>query len=106
MLASIFELSDRDVREIMVPRVDVVALPSSISVNEAIDVLVSSGHSRVPVYEEELDRVAGMVHLRDLTAALRAGRGEATVTQFLRPVHFVPETEKTHEPLLESQGQD
>jgi CBS domain containing-hemolysin-like protein len=92
MITSIFELSDRDVREIMVPRVDVVALPNSMTVNEAVDVLVSSGHSRVPVYEDDLDHIAGIVHLRDVTQALRAGRGEATVGQFLRPIHFVPET--------------
>ncbi len=105
MITSIFELSDRDVREIMVPRIDVIAIPSSMSVNEAVDVLVSSGHSRVPVYEEDLDHIAGLVHLRDLTEALRAGRGEATVVQFLRPVHVVPETKKIDELLREFQQQ-
>jgi CBS domain containing-hemolysin-like protein len=105
MITSIFELSDRDVREIMVPRVDVVALPISLTVNEATDVLVTSGHSRVPVYEGDLDHVAGMIHLRDLAQALRAGRGVATVSQFLRPVHIVPETKKIDELLREFQDQ-
>jgi CBS domain containing-hemolysin-like protein len=105
MITSIFELSDRDVREIMVPRVDIVALPTSMAVNEAVDVLVSSGHSRVPVYEGDLDHVAGMVHLRDLAQALRAGRGGASVSQFLRAVHVVPETKKIDELLREFQSQ-
>jgi putative hemolysin len=105
MITSIFELSDREIREIMVPRIDVIAIPSAMSVNEAVDLLVKSGHSRVPVYEEDLDHIAGLVHLRDLTGALRAGRGEATVTQFLRPVHIVPETKKIDELLREFQQQ-
>jgi putative hemolysin len=105
MITSIFELSDREVREIMVPRIDVKAIPSAMSVNEALDLLVSSGHSRVPVFDEDLDHIAGLVHLRDLTQALRAGRGEATVTQFLRPVHIVPESKKIDELLREFQQQ-
>lgn len=105
MITSIFELSDRDVREIMVPRIDVVAVESTMSINEAVDVLISSGHSRVPVYEGDLDHVAGIVHLRDLTKALREGRGEAPVAQVLRPVHVVPESKKIDELLREFQNQ-
>jgi CBS domain containing-hemolysin-like protein len=105
MITSIFELSDRDVREIMVPRIDLIAVPSSMTIDEAIDVLVTSGHSRVPVYEDDLDHVSGMVHLRDLAKAIRAGRGQASVSQFLRSVHVVPETKKIDELLREFQQQ-
>jgi CBS domain containing-hemolysin-like protein len=105
MITSIFDLSDRDVREIMVGRADIVAIPSAATVSEAVDVLVSSGHSRVPVFDGDLDHVTGMLHLRDLAQAIRAGRGGATVSQFLRPVHVVPETKKIDELLREFQEQ-
>src|SRR5579871_687683 len=91
MITSIFEMSDRDVSEIMVPRVDVVAIESEMRVVDAIDVLVSSGHSRVPLFEGDLDHLLGIVHLRDLVGALRAERGEEPVVRLARAMHVVPE---------------
>src|SRR6266508_687248 len=79
MIHSIFEMSDRDVSEIMRPRVDVVAVDANSTVSAAIDIAVSSGHSRLPVYEDDLDHVAGVVHLRDLAEAVRQNRGHAPV---------------------------
>src|SRR5581483_6244362 len=105
MITSIFELSDRDVREIMVPRPDVVAAEASMSVAQAVDLLVSTGHSRVPVYEGDVDHILGIVHLRDLTEALRDGRGDDAVASAARPVHVVPETKKIDEMLHDFQTQ-
>ena len=103
MIASIFDMSDRAVSQIMVPRVDVVGVEATTSVADAIDVLVSTGHSRVPVYEGNLDNVMGLVHLRGLAEALRTGRGDAAVAGLARPVHVVPETKKIDELLRELQ---
>jgi CBS domain containing-hemolysin-like protein len=103
MITSIFELSDRDVREIMVPRVDVIAVEGSRSVAEAVDILISTGHSRVPVFDENLDHIVGLVHLRDLTASIRSGQEDAPVASLVRPVYVVPETKKIDELLRDFQ---
>jgi len=103
MIHSIFEMSDRDVSEIMIPRVDVVAVEASSRVSESIDLAVSSGHSRLPVFEGDLDHVAGVVHLRDLAEAVRQSRGDVPVMELVRPVHVVPETKKIDELLREFQ---
>jgi CBS domain containing-hemolysin-like protein len=105
MITSIFELSDRDVREIMIPRVDLVAIESSTSVSDAVRIVISSGHSRVPVYEEDLDHIVGIVHLRDLAAKLESGRKGEPVAELVRPAHIVPETKKIDELLREFQVQ-
>jgi len=103
MIASIFEMSDRAVSQIMVPRVDVVGIEATMLVADAIDVLVSTGHSRVPVYEGDLDHIIGLVHLRGLAEALRTGRGDMPVAGLARPLHVVPETKKIDELLRELQ---
>src|SRR5207302_1115004 len=100
-----FELSDRDVREIMVPRPDIVATDAATPISDAVDLLVSTGHSRVPVYEGDIDHVLGLVHLRDLTGALRGGRGGGSAEEVVRPLHVVPETKKIDELLREFQTQ-
>jgi CBS domain containing-hemolysin-like protein len=103
MITSIFEMSDRDVSEIMVPRIDMVALDASASVAEGLDLLIGSGHSRVPVYEGDLDHIIGIVHLRDLARQFRAARGAEPVGVLVRPVHVVPETKKIDELLHDFQ---
>ena len=105
MITSIFEMSDRDVSEIMVPRIDVISVEGSTPVDAAVDLLVQTGHSRIPVYEGDFDHVLGLVHLRDLTGALRANRGSEPVALFVRPIHVVPETKKIDELLHEFQNE-
>ena len=103
MINSIFEMSDRDVSEIMIPRVDLVAVEATSPVTQAIDIAVSSGHSRLPVFSGDLDHVVGLVHLRDLAEAMRRGRGETIVAELARPLHVVPEKKKIDELLREFQ---
>ena len=66
---------------------------------------MQTGHSRIPVYEGDLDHVLGLVHLRDLTGALRANRGAEPVALLVRPIHVVPETKKIDELLHEFQNE-
>ncbi|MBI4213356.1 MAG: HlyC/CorC family transporter [Chloroflexi bacterium] len=103
MITSIFEMSDRDVSEIMLPRVDIVAIDVSTSVTEALDLAVSTGHSRFPVTEGDLDHVLGVVHLRDLAASMRAGQQDQPLAPLARPIHVVPETRKIDELLHDLQ---
>ena len=104
MITSIFEFAATLVREIMVPRVDMVALQVSASVNDALDLIVDTGHSRIPVYEDDGENIAGILHARDVLAHLRDHDGsQQGLRDLLRPAHFVPETNKVGEVLEELQ---
>jgi len=89
LLSGVFELSDRVARQVMVPRNDVVYLSTESPIDENLQLARSSGHTRFPLCDGELDRVVGIVHIKDLF------RAEATPDDLLpiaRPVSFVPET--------------
>lgn len=94
MIEGILIFGDTLVREVMVPRIDIAALDIDTTVGESVDFALAEGHSRIPVYEETIDRVAGILYVRDLLPLLRAGRTDATLRDLLRPSYFVPETMK------------
>ena len=73
MVTAIFDLDRRVVREVMVPRVDVITVDVDMPLDDVIDVIVTSGHTRVPVYERNLDNVVGILHAKDLLRYLRHG---------------------------------
>lgn len=98
-----FPLAQRTVREVMVPRPDVVALPSSMTAAEAARVMLEHGVSRVPVFTGDLDSTEGLVHVKDLLAALMRGEGDIPVKTLARPAHFVPESKPLAELLREMQ---
>ncbi|MHB8733355.1 MAG: hemolysin family protein [bacterium] len=104
MIHSIFEFGDTVVREVMRPRVDIVAMPAKATINEALGLMMESGHSRLPVYEGSIDHVVGLVYIRDLLPALRQGRLDQPVGEVQRPPFFVPETKKVAELFREMQG--
>jgi len=91
MIEGVFAFGDTLVREIMVPRVDIVALERSTPLSRSLDVVVARGHSRIPVYDESLDTIVGILYAKDLIPALRDG-GVTTIENLLRPAYFVPET--------------
>jgi magnesium and cobalt exporter, CNNM family len=102
------ELSQVQVREIMVPRPDIHALPSNASIEETMQMFATTQRSRIPVYEGSLDHILGFVHLKDVMWALldrsRAHEGEPApfhLTNFLREVVIVPETKPASELLRE-----
>jgi putative hemolysin len=99
MIHEIFELGDTVAREIMVPRVDMALVEDSDTADEAVAVMKESGYSRLPVYHEDRDRIAGVVMLRDLVGPGCEARGDEPVTAFMREPVFVPET-KSILPLL------
>lgn len=96
MIEGIIAFGDTLVREIMVPRVDIVALESDSTLEHALDVVSSSGHSRIPVYEGTIDRVIGILYAKDLIPALRHNDRSMPINTMLRPAHFVPETMKVN----------
>ena len=102
MIEGIFDLGETNVREIMVPLVDVVAVPEEATVEEAVARIRESGHSRLPVYRERIDHVIGIVTALDL---LQRGATEEGVKALLRPAYYVPETKRIDELLRELQRQ-
>ncbi len=105
MIYAILHLDQTPVREIMVPRVDVVSLDVSVPLDEAVPRMLESGHSRLPIYEESPDNIIGILYGRDLLAATNRGQGAAppTLRDLLRPCFFVPESKRVDEMLTEFQ---
>ena len=105
MIHNILQLDETPVREIMVPRVDVIALDIVTSFDDAASKMLESGHSRLPVYEDSADNMVGILYGRDLLAV--SARGEAPSKQglesLLRPCFFVPESKRVDEMLTEFQ---
>ena len=90
MIQSIVELSDTRVSEVMTPRPQIVAVEDTASILAARDIMVAAKHSRLPIYNEHLDNIEGIVYVRDMLAAWSEGRHEAPVTEIMRPAYFVP----------------
>jgi len=104
MIYSIFELGDTVVREIMVPRIDIVALPSQASISDALQTLNESGFSRVPVYEETIDNILGILYAKDLLKLISLPQQtHQELSSILRKAYFVPEAKKVDELLEEMQ---
>jgi CBS domain containing-hemolysin-like protein len=104
MIVSIFRLGDTLVREIMVPRIDLLALDVNTPIDDAMDALQKTGHSRVPVFKDTVDNILGLVYAKDLLGIWREGRREVSLSDFLRPAYFVPEAKKADELLAELQA--
>jgi putative hemolysin len=104
MIFSIFQFGETLAREIMVPRIDVFALDITCSMAEAIQKLTQSGHSRLPVYEETIDNIIGLLYAKDLLRAKPETGENGSLRRLLRPAYFVPEAKKVDELLREMQA--
>ncbi|MBI1843606.1 MAG: HlyC/CorC family transporter [Actinobacteria bacterium] len=114
LIRSIIDFGDTVVREVMVPRPDMVTIPVDATVGEAMETVVNNGYSRVPVCGDGIDDVVGMVYAKDLLRATRDGRrddpavdpaaGPASVDGLMREAQFVPETKRVAELLREMQS--
>ncbi len=103
MIHSIFEFGDLLVREVMRPRIDIIGVPADATINDALGLVTEHGHSRLPVYEDSVDHIVGVVYVRDLIPALRRDRLDQPVKEVQRPAYFVPETKKVDELFREMQ---
>jgi CBS domain containing-hemolysin-like protein len=103
MIASVIELGEQPVREIMVPRIDIVAVADSSTVRDVLDRIVESGHSRIPIYDGTIDNITGVAYAKDLLKFLRDGTQTAPVKPLAREASYVPETKKVDELLHEMQ---
>jgi CBS domain containing-hemolysin-like protein len=94
LIEHIIDFGDTIVREVMVPRPDIVAVPSDLRVADAMEVVILQGFSRLPAYGEDSDDVVGIVYAKDLMRADRDGHGDDPVSTLVRPATFVPETKR------------
>lgn len=101
MIHSIFEFADTTVREVMIPRIDMVTLESDATVDEAVDLALQVGFSRIPVYEENIDNIIGVLYTKDMLKQLREGHNSLPVRDLVRAAYFVPETKKLDDLLRE-----
>jgi magnesium and cobalt exporter, CNNM family len=103
MIHGIFGMSARPVREVMVPRIDVVSMSRDATLGEILDRIVSTGYSRIPIADDTIDNVVGLVYAKDVLRALRAGALEDPAEPIARAPYFVPDTKKVDELLQDLQ---
>jgi CBS domain containing-hemolysin-like protein len=101
MLQAIFEFGDTIVREIMVARPDMICCAAEAPFDELRQMIIDSGHSRVPIYDGSIDRIIGVVYAKDLLRYWGAGADELALTSVMRPPFFVPETKRIEDLLID-----
>lgn len=101
MLRSILRLDVTTAREIMIPRLDMVAVDIDSSVMHVAEQMVDGGHSRLPVFEESVDHILGIVHSREVLSALAKADSEQNLRELLNPAFFIPETKRLDDLLEE-----
>ncbi len=98
MIHGIFEMGDMRVRELMVPRTDLVAIEVNEPVEKAVDLVTKHGHTRIPVYEGNLDHIVGVLYAKDLLRAVVRGV-QKTLREIARKPYFTPESNKVQDVL-------
>ena len=101
MIRGVFQLDKTVVREIMIPRVDMITADISTPINDVVDIMIREGHSKIPIYRNETDQIEGIAHSMDILGQIRSAESNnnSELKEFLRPVLFIPES-KTLEFLL------
>lgn len=104
MIHSIFELGDKMVSEVMIPRVNIVAVDINATIKDILSLVTKEGYSRYPVYRGNFDTIEGIVYLKDIIAK-GFERSDLTAKEIMRKAYFVPETKKINELMKELQLQ-
>lgn len=104
LISSVLEFSDTVVREVMVPRPDMVTVASAAGLRELMELVEEHGFSRMPVAGDGIDDIVGLVIVKDLLPVLAAGRAPHTVAEVMRPIDAVPETKRVSDLLREMQA--
>lgn len=103
LIHSVVEFGDKIVREVMTARPDIIAVPASTTIEQLTELLQEKPHSRIPVYDPDIDHIQGIVFSHDVLQVRDEDARTQTVTKLLRPVNFVPEIKKVSELLREMQ---
>lgn len=103
LIQNIFDLDKIDVREVMVPRTDMVIVTHNARISEAADIIAEKKHSRMPVCKKRLDKIIGIVNIKDVFSALKEGKKDNLVKSIMIKPYFVPENKKIDALLREFQ---
>jgi magnesium and cobalt exporter, CNNM family len=103
MISAVMELGESRIHQVMVPRIDMVSVPVTASYDEVVDAIVQEGHSRMPVYEETIDNIVGLLYAKDLLPYLKGGAELPPIRTKLRTPLFVPESMSVDDLLHEMQ---
>ncbi len=104
LMRQVVEFHDSVVREVMTPRMEIIALPITATIAQARDLIARERHSRIPVYRERIDDVQGIITLKDLVAGWGKVPEDSPVTELMRPALFVPETRRVSALMKELQA--
>jgi CBS domain containing-hemolysin-like protein len=105
LIHSIIEFGDTVVREVRVPRPDMVAVEADQTIGQVLELAIAEGYSRIPVFDDGIDDIIGIVFTKDLIRMARGTDADAPVRTAVRPAHFVPETKRVAELMREMQGE-
>lgn len=104
LIRNIKEFQDGIVREVMIPRIDMIAVEESTPLHDFRLLAVEKGHSRIPVYKNTIDHIVGVAYVKDMLRYWEADESTITVAAFMRPPYFVPETKNIGDLLHEFQA--
>ena len=103
MIHSIFEFGETAVREVMIPRIDMVCVEIETERDEILQLISSAGHTRIPLYEESVDNIRGILHAKDLLKGMNQSSDPIDLLDIARKPYFIPETKKIDDLLREFQ---
>lgn len=102
LIQNVFDFDDRVVRQVMIPRIKISAMKANTSIKDAMNIVLSEGFSRYPLYEDSLEEIVGIVTIKDIISSYVTAP-DKTVRDIMRPVYFIPETKGVDSLLREFQ---
>jgi len=106
LIQSVMEFGDKVVREVMTPRPNIVAIQADATLEQLRELVITEQYSRIPVYEQNIDQIAGFVHVRDMFEVDEAERESRKVRELVRPIMFVPESKPVHDLMRQMQQEN
>jgi putative hemolysin len=104
LIHSIIDFGDTVVRDVMVPRPDMVSVESRARIIDVVDIAIAAGYSRIPAFAQGIDDIVGVVYVKDLLKAEREGRSDDPVSSVMREAEFTPESKRVSELMREMQA--
>ncbi len=103
MIHSIFEFRETQVKEVMIPRIDMICIEKDTSIDEMLGLVKEKGHSRIPIYDEKVDNILGILVVKDLLPFMKDRQNIPPLSDLVRDVYYVPESKRIDELLREFQ---